>query len=120
MVIFVGYPTETDQDFKDTMDMFTRYQKYAIEGTLYGVNLGALASLDDGTPLYKKQKELDIVPIIPTEHAHGLNWQSKKNPVTIEERILRRIFSFESRKYQEVWFIYFEEVGPVSLLDPRQ
>ena len=89
--IIVGYPTETDQDFKDTMDMFTRYQKYAIEGTLYGVNLGALASLDDGTPLYKKQKELDIVPIIPTEHAHGLNWQSKKNPVTIEERILRRI-----------------------------
>ena len=73
------------------MDMFTRFQKYAIEGTLYGVNLGALASLDDGTPLYKQQKELDIVPIIPTEHAHGLNWQSKKNPVSIEERILRRI-----------------------------
>ena len=89
--MIVGYPTETEKDFQDTLDMFNRYQKYAIEGTLYGVNLGALASLDDGTYLYKNQKELELVPIIPTEYAHGLNWQSKKNPVSLEERILRRI-----------------------------
>lgn len=89
--IIVGYPTETETDFQDTLDMFTRFQKYAIEGTLYGVNLGGLASLDDGTPLYKKSKELGIVPIIPAEHAHGLNWENKNNPVSLEERILRRI-----------------------------
>lgn len=89
--IIVGYPTETDKDFQDTIDMLTRYQKYAIEGTLYGLNLGALASLDDGTPLYKNADELGIVPIIPAEHAHGINWQSINNPVTIEKRILRRI-----------------------------
>ena len=89
--IIVGYPTETQSDFQDTMDMFTRLQKYAIEGTLYGVNLGGLASLDDGTPLYKKANELGIVPIIPAEHAHGINWESKDNPVSLEERILRRI-----------------------------
>lgn len=89
--IIVGYPTETEKDFQDTLDMFTRFQKYAIEGTLYGVNLGGLASIDDGTPLYKQQEELGIVPIIPAEHAHGLNWNSKTNPVSLEERILRRI-----------------------------
>jgi radical SAM superfamily enzyme YgiQ (UPF0313 family) len=89
--IIVGYPTETEKDFQDTLDMFTRFQKYAIEGTLYGVNLGGIASVDDGTPLYKQQKDLEIVPVIPAEHAHGLNWQSKKNPVSLEERILRRI-----------------------------
>ena len=89
--IIIGYPTETDEDFQDSLDMFTRYQKYAIEGTLYGVNLGALASVDDGTPLYKNAENLGIVPILPAEHAHGLNWQSKNNPVTLEKRILRRI-----------------------------
>jgi hypothetical protein len=89
--IIIGYPTETEKDFQDSLDMFTRYQKYAIEGILYGVNLGALASLDDGTPLYKNSEELGLVPIIPAEHAHGLNWQSKLNPVSLEKRILRRI-----------------------------
>ena len=89
--MIIGYPTETDKDFQDSLDMFTRYQKYAIEGTLYGVNLGALASLDDGTPLYKNSVELGLTPIVPAEHAHGLNWESKHNPVSIEKRILRRI-----------------------------
>ena len=89
--MIIGYPTEREQDFQDSLDMFTKYQKYAIEGTLYGVNFGALASLDDGTPLFKNADELGIVPIIPAEHAHGLNWQSKYNPVTLEKRILRRI-----------------------------
>ena len=89
--MIIGYPTETDQDFQDSLDMFTRYQKYAIEGTLYGVNLGALASIDDGTPLYKNSAELGLTPILPAEHAHGLNWQSVHNPVSLEKRILRRI-----------------------------
>lgn len=89
--MIIGYPTETDKDFQDSLDMFTRYQRYAIEGTLYGVNLGALASLDDGTPLYKNSEQLGLIPIIPAEHVHGLNWQSKTNPITIEKRILRRI-----------------------------
>jgi hypothetical protein len=89
--MIIGYPTETDQDFQDSLDMFTRYQRYAIEGTLYGVNLGALASVDDGTPLYKNSDELGLIPIMPAIQAHGLNWQSKTNPVSIEKRILRRI-----------------------------
>jgi len=89
--IIVGYPTEREKDFQDTIDMFTRFQKYAIEGTLYGVNLGGLASLDDGTPLFTNANKLNIVPIIPAEHAHGLNWESKDNPVSLEERILRRL-----------------------------
>lgn len=104
--MIVGYPTETDKDFKQTLDMFTRYQKYAIEGTLYGVNLGALASLDDGTPLFKNSEDLGIVPILPdSQHAHGLNWQSKSNPVSIEKRILRRILLQEhcQNLHYNVW-----------------
>ena len=54
-------------------------------------NLGALASIDDGTPLYKNSAELGLTPILPAEHAHGLNWQSLHNPVSLEKRILRRI-----------------------------
>ncbi|MDK2772568.1 MAG: radical SAM protein [Flavobacterium sp.] len=89
--IIVGYPTEKNKDFQDTMDMFTRFQKYAVEGTLYGVNLGGLTSLDDGTPLYKNAEKMGIVPIIPAEYAHGLNWHYPLNPISLEERILRRI-----------------------------
>lgn len=90
--IITGYPTETEQDFQDTIDMFHRYKKYSIDGTLFGVNLNGLLSVDDGTPLYAKSEELGFVPIIPASHVHGLNWQSFDNPdLTLEERIRRRI-----------------------------
>ena len=90
--MITGYPTETAQDFQDTIDMFERYKKYSIDGTLFGVNLNGLLSVDDGTPLYAKSEELGLVPIIPASHVHGLNWQSQDNSqLTLEERIRRRI-----------------------------
>lgn len=90
--IITGYPTETQQDFNDTINMFKKYQKYSIDGTLFGVNLNGLLSVDDGTPLYAKSEELGFVPIVPASHVHGLNWNATNNTdLTLEERIRRRI-----------------------------
>ena len=35
--------------------MFTKYQGYAIDGTIFGVNLGGTLSIDEGSPLHKDQ-----------------------------------------------------------------
>lgn len=88
-LMIVGYPTETDQDFLDGINRFVQYQKYALDGTIYGVNLGSTASIDEGTPLWHQQHELQL----DAEHQNlGYNWFSLLNPtLTFRERIRRRI-----------------------------
>jgi radical SAM superfamily enzyme YgiQ (UPF0313 family) len=38
--IMMGYPTETLEDFKDTLRMFKRYTKYVADGTIVGIVVG--------------------------------------------------------------------------------
>ena len=92
-LMIVGYPTETNDDFQDTVDMFYRYEKYAINGTILGVNLGGTLSLDAGTDLTENAKDLGIHGLTASsESLFGLNWHSDKNPqLTFEERIRRRL-----------------------------
>lgn len=88
-LMIVGYPTETIKDFEDGVNKFTEYQKYALDGTIYGVNLGSTASIDEGTPLHHQIDELDMDP---TRQNIGYNWLSLNNPgLTFRERIRRRI-----------------------------
>lgn len=90
-LMIVGYPTETEQDFEDGLAKFREYKKYALDGTIYGVNLGTTASIDEGTPLYNQVEELGIhVP--DSQSGVGFNWTILSNPtLTFVERIRRRI-----------------------------
>jgi hypothetical protein len=87
--MIVGYPTETIQDFDATIQKFIEYQKYALDGTIYGVNLGTTASIDEGTPLWHN---IDNLNMDPNKQNLGYNWVSLNNPtLTFKERIRRRI-----------------------------
>jgi len=92
-LIIVGYPTETLKNFNETIKMFERYQKYALNGTIFGVNLGTTLSIDYGTPLFLNQKELKISHAYHNDtYFYGLNWISENTPeLTLEERIKRRL-----------------------------
>lgn len=88
-LMIVGYPTETQEDFEFAVNKFVEYKKYALDGTIYGVNLGSTASIDEGTPLWHQIDELDMDP---ARHNIGYNWWSLSNPtLTLKERIRRRI-----------------------------
>jgi radical SAM superfamily enzyme YgiQ (UPF0313 family) len=88
-LMIVGYPTETIYDFDDTVQKFIAYQKYALDGTIYGVNLGSTASIDEGTPLWN---DVDSLNMDPERQNIGYNWLSLNNPsLTFKERIRRRI-----------------------------
>lgn len=92
-----GYPTETLQDHQDTLDMFTRYQKYSLNGTINGLNLGASLSIDEGTPLFKEMKDMGLMHLSDTSSRRdtervGINWINPGNPsLTLLERLRRRI-----------------------------
>jgi hypothetical protein len=87
-----GYPTETIQDHQLTLDMFTEFQKYALNGTINGLNLGSTLSIDEGTPLYKEMSNLGLIHFYESTSRVGLNWVNVNNPdLTLIERIRRRI-----------------------------
>jgi radical SAM superfamily enzyme YgiQ (UPF0313 family) len=89
LMIF-GYPTETEQDFQDTLDMFKKYSPLAnriIKDITFGSTLGILP----GTPLYNNAHEFYI-----EIDKHENNWINWDNPsLDLEERIRRRNYAKE-------------------------
>jgi radical SAM superfamily enzyme YgiQ (UPF0313 family) len=94
-LMFVGYPTETAQDFEQTLEMLERYQKYLISDTIIGINHSGIFQLLPGTPLFDHRDQLGLVI---NEHQDSDNlsamsqlyWTNKNNPsLNTQERILR-------------------------------
>lgn len=83
-LMIVGYPTETKDDFQQTLDMFTKYKNYqgsVITRVITGSTLGILP----GTPLYDDSLHLNI-ELDNNEN----NWIAFNNiELTLEERIAR-------------------------------
>lgn len=87
-----GYPTETIEDHQQTLDMFTEFQRYALNGTINGLNLGTTLSIDEGTPLYKEMSDMGLMHLSDSSDRVGINWLNPNNPeLTLLERIRRRI-----------------------------
>jgi Radical SAM superfamily len=91
LLLIVGFPTETKQDFQDTLDMLTRYQRFVADGTIIGVNLGTTLTIEEGTDLYNNPTTLNIIGI-NDKRPVGSEWVCVDNPeLTYKERIMRRI-----------------------------
>jgi radical SAM superfamily enzyme YgiQ (UPF0313 family) len=90
-LIIVGFPTETRQDFEQTLDMLKRYQPYVADGTIIGVNLGTTLTIEQGTPIYEEYDKFNIIGT-GNHRPKGPDWICKDNiNLTYKERILRRI-----------------------------
>ena len=87
-LMIIGYPTEKEEDFLQTLKMFKRYQKY--QKVISDVSLGTTLGVLPGTPLADEmQAEMSL--------NKGENfWLYKKNPtLDFRERIKRRIIAGE-------------------------
>ena len=85
-LMFTGYPTETEEDFAETLAMLSKYKSYA-NTVIHSLELGYLTSIQPGTPLYttSKQDKNIIVSKDP------LIWYNKNNPqLTFTTRMDRR------------------------------
>lgn len=103
-LMFIGYPTETDQDHQEMLEFLEKYQLYALTGTIMTIRWGYTGSLDYGSRLSLQNDLLDIVPEWPNlklsesvddhnqDWIYGRNWINKTNPsLTFKERIRRRL-----------------------------
>jgi len=117
-LMIIGYPTETQEDFQQTLDFFNRYSEYGIKGLVEEVNLGLTLNLLPNTPLYAKAEEYGLA----TTKDHINDWVCVQNPtLDFKERLKRRIEAqyyveklgykvFESKNYTRALSIAWQEV----------
>ena len=97
LLMLTGWVTETEEDHKDTLSMFSRLQKYVASGTITGIELGSTLYVLDYTPVMAKAEQYGLSFINDNKWL----WQAKCNPkLTVPERIRRRIEThYEAMKY---------------------
>lgn len=95
-LMFTGYPTETKEDFNQTLEMLTKWQKYLLNSTIGGISYHGTFLLLPDTPVYEDK---DRIGILIDQHQDDLNlkWYNQSNPeLTVKERLLREL---EFRKH---------------------
>ena len=94
-LMIIGYPTETDEDFQQSLELFYKHQKYVAEGTIIGATLGSMLSIYPGVPLWKEQGVLIELDESNKIDPH-IGWTSKVVPhLNWEERLRRRLTAEE-------------------------
>jgi hypothetical protein len=90
-LMIVGFPSETRDDFEQTLELLKKYQRYVADGTLTGINFGTTLSIGEGTPMYNHFEKFNISGV-NGKRPQDVFWIHNNNPkLTYKERILRRI-----------------------------
>ena len=98
LLMIVGYPTETDEDFNMTLDLLERLSPYNEQGCIMGINLGKTMVVLPGSPIGENMSHWGI------EYDDNNNWISTLNPgLTFKERVKRRVLAQE--KCQELGYM---------------
>ena len=90
-LMIVGWPSETREDFEETLDLLRKYQRYVADGTLMGINFGTSLTIGEGTPVYLNPEKFNLVGV-DGKRPNDVFWMHKHNTeLTYKERVLRRI-----------------------------
>lgn len=88
--IIVGYPTETDKDFQDTLDLYTNLQKYLINDTIAGSSCSDPTLILENSPLHSMMEELNVHYLF--DKSQPSQWSSNDpDGVTPQVKFLRYI-----------------------------
>ena len=118
-LMFVGYPTETEEDFQQTLIMLERYQHYLIDGTIIGINHTGTFNMLTDTPVYEDHTRLGIVVDQDIDN-RILRWDNPNNPsVAPKNRVLRDL-RFRERAaelrypvpYSDRYLMYLKDIDP--------
>jgi radical SAM superfamily enzyme YgiQ (UPF0313 family) len=93
LLLLIGYPTETEQDFQMTLDMMYRYQKYLVNETVLGLNIVNTLMVLPNSPLWEMSEDL----MLEHDNLDHFKWISRKNSsLTMVERTRRWIRATET------------------------
>lgn len=87
----IGYPTETQEDFEETLALFQRHHPYVIDGTILGCTLGGTTLLLSDAPI-TEDRDVSIIVSDQGSTASKLFWTSATVPgLDFKERVRRRL-----------------------------
>jgi hypothetical protein len=109
LLMLIGYPTETDEDFEQTLQMIRDYKKYSDDGIIWGIVLGKTMVVLPNTPIADNAEHWSIA------YDDQGNWISKDNPkLTYHERVKRRMKA--GRLCEELGYVIKSQVVTVNSL----
>jgi anaerobic magnesium-protoporphyrin IX monomethyl ester cyclase len=92
MLMMVGYPTETEEEFNETKNLLKRYQHYVANGNIAGINFGQTFVIEEGAPIFYHPEHLNLVGVNGSQQPRDVFWMNPNNPeLTYKKRIQRRI-----------------------------
>ena len=95
-LMFSGHPTETLDDHHQTLEMLKRFKKYAVYGTISGLEVGNAAIIDD-TPLAHWANENRLHYKSDGVRGDNRMWFNPHNPtLTLRERMRRQLEIYDT------------------------
>lgn len=91
-LLIIGYPTETQEDYEQTLELLRKYQHMALDRTIDTVALGMTMAITDGSPLSTLVESLNIRSSISNHddaNLSGVVWENENSD--FKTRVLRRI-----------------------------
>jgi radical SAM superfamily enzyme YgiQ (UPF0313 family) len=73
-LLMVGYPTETKEDFLQTVELGDRYNH--VPKNILKFSVSDMVSINPGTPLYHNAESMNII----RDEKHYINWTNMDNP----------------------------------------
>jgi radical SAM superfamily enzyme YgiQ (UPF0313 family) len=109
LLMLIGYPTETEEDFELTLQMIKDYKKYSDNGIIWGIVLGKTMVVLPNTPISDNSDHWNI------SYDKIGNWISTDNPrLTYHERVKRRMKA--GRLCEELGYVIKSQVVTVNSL----
>jgi radical SAM superfamily enzyme YgiQ (UPF0313 family) len=109
LLMLIGYPTETEEDFEDTMQMIRDYKKYSDSGIIWGIVLGKTMVVLPNTPIADNSDHWSIA------YDNNGNWISKNNAtLTYHERVKRRMRA--GRLCEDLGYVIKSQVVTINSL----
>ena len=91
IMLLVGYPTETQEDFEEGLSFFNEFEHLADDNTITGLQLGETMTVIEGSPSWKQRSELEITYENLPNVRQDQSWRNANSD--LKQRIKRRLIA---------------------------
>jgi hypothetical protein len=107
LMMIIGYPTETEEDFQHALRQLEKYQYLADDGTIGGIRIGSTMNIGPNHPIFNMMEKTGI-KYIDNSPNKSVTWVCSEN--TLKKRVEWRI-RFEDHARQLGYTCYDAEMS---------